>query len=383
MFTSLSNFIREIYNTPKGSIPLHAPLYSGNEEAYVADAVRAGETSAYGSFIGKFEKALADYTGSPHAVAVANGTAALHVALHLCGVRKDEEVITQALTFVATGNAILYTGAHPILVDADRDTMGMSPSSLSSFLKENAKVKNGEVINKTTGRRIAAVLPMHTLGFPARITEIKDICDEWNLPLIEDAAEALGSKVGGQHVGTFGRVGVFSFNGNKTITTGGGGALLLQDAKDAERIRYLISTAKRPHTYEYFHTELGFNYAMPNLNAALGLAQMEHLSEMLYRKGALTYIYGEHLQHDGIRIRTEIANTKANNWLITIELKDRNERTQLLDALNQQGITARPIWTLLNKMPAFQHCQTTDLTNSQWLEDRIVNLPSGLEGVMV
>lgn len=383
MIKSTIQFIREIYGVKEGPIPLHVPLFNGNEQAYVNDAVASGETSASGAFIQKFEKALAEYTGAKDVVAVSNGTAALHLALHMVGVKADEEVITQALTFVATGNAIRYTGAHPVFVDVDADSMGLSPDSLSSFLESSCEKRKDGVYNTTSGKRIAAVLPMHTLGFPVRIEEVAAICKMWNLPLVEDAAEALGSKVGDKHVGLFGAMGTLSFNGNKSMTSGGGGALLFNDVKLAQRARHLISTAKKPHAYEYFHDELGFNYVMPNLNAALALGQLEHLSEMLYQKRALGYVYSEHMEREGVKMRSERPDTKANFWLITLQFKDRAQRTEFLDKLNAAEITCRPIWTLLNKMPEFKSCQTTDLSNSQFLEDTIVNVPSSVKGLKV
>ncbi|TNE29767.1 MAG: LegC family aminotransferase [Bacteroidetes bacterium] len=383
MIKSTIQFIREIYGVKEGQIPLHVPFFNGNEQKYVNDAVVSGETSASGAYIQKFEKALAEYTGAKEAVAVSNGTAALHVALHMVGVTTGEEVITQALTFVATGNAIRYVGAQPVFVDVDADSMGMSPESLEGFLKSSCEKRSNGVFNVKSGKRIAAVLPMHTLGFPVRIEEIAAVCKEWDLPLIEDAAEALGAKVGDKHVGLFGAIGTLSFNGNKSITSGGGGALILNDSKLANRARHLISTAKKPHTYEYFHDELGFNYVMPNLNAALALGQIEHLSEMLYQKRALGYVYSEHMEREGVKMRSERPGTKANFWLITLQLADRKQRTEFLDALNAADITCRPIWTLLHKMPEFKSCQTTDLTHSQFLEDRIVNVPSSVKGLRI
>lgn len=383
MISSTISFIRELYGKLEGQIPLHVPEFKGNEKNYVIEALEKEQTSTTGDFISRFENALTEYTGAADTVAVSNGTAALHVALHLSGVRSGEEVITQALTFVATGNAILYTGAKPVFVDVDLDTMGMSPDALRSFLNTHCESREGKVFNKQSGKRIAAVLPMHTLGFPVRIKEIVAICKEWNLPIVEDAAEALGSKVEDQHAGTFGSIGTLSFNGNKTITCGGGGALLFQDKGLADKARSLINTAKRPHTYEYFHEEMGFNYALPNLNAALALGQMENLVEILYQKRALGYVYNEHFERHSLKLKAETSGTKANFWLMTLELENRESRTHFLDELNKAGISCRPIWTLLNKFPMFAACQSDDLSNSQYLEDRIVNIPSSVKSLKI
>ena len=356
--------------------PLHIPVFDHVEQQYLKECIESTFVSSVGKQIDEVEKMLVEFTGAKYAVAVVNGTAAQQVALRLAGVEKDTEVITQAMTFVATTNAILYNGAIPVFVDVDKENMGLCPKSLRDFLEINAEMKNGQCFNKTSGKRISAVTPMHTFGFAASIIEIKAVCDEWNIPLVEDSAEAVGSFLDGKHLGTFGLLGVLSFNGNKVITAGGGGAILTNDEELAKKAKYLTTTAKVPHKWEYVHDEMGYNFRMPNLNASLLKAQLEKLPTLLASKRELTNRYIEFFSDKSIEFKTEQAPNKTNYWLNTILLENRAERDEFLEATNSNGIMTRPAWTLMNELPMFKECQTTDLTNSIWLADRIVNITS-------
>jgi aminotransferase in exopolysaccharide biosynthesis len=311
-------------------------------------------------------------------VAVVNGTNALQVALRLVGVERDCEVLTQALTFVATCNAIAYTGAEPVLLDVDRETLGLSPEALSAFLQNNAELRDEGCFNRTTGRRIAACQPMHTFGHPARIDEIAELCAEWRIPLVEDAAESLGSWYKGQHTGTFGRVGVFSFNGNKIVTTGGGGMIVSDDEELARRAKHLTTTAKVPHAYEYVHDELGFNFRMPNLNAALGCAQMDQLEGFLAAKREVMERYRAFFDGAGVEFVTEPDGARSNYWLNAIIVESREARDAFLEATNEQGVMTRPIWRLMSELPMYADCQHDGLKVSKWLEERVVCLPSSV-----
>ena len=317
-------------------------------------------------------------------MATVNGTAALHVAINLAGVIKGDEVITQALSFIATCNAISYASAFPVFVDVDIDTMGMSPKSLKAFLDTNAEKRNGKAFNKVSGRRISACIPMHTFGLPCRIKEISDICIYWGIPLIEDAAESLGSYVGSSHTGTFGAMGTLSFNGNKVITTGGGGMLITDDPDLAKRAKYITTTAKVPHPYEFVHDEIGFNYRMPNLNAALGCAQMERLDDFLSVKTKLSEQWRQFFEERQVNFARAIDGSKANHWLNAIVLDSKDDRDKFLQQTNDSGVMTRPVWQLMSQLSMFQDCQTGDLGNSLWLQDRVVNVPSSVpDGVLV
>jgi aminotransferase in exopolysaccharide biosynthesis len=326
--------------------------------------------------VNRFEEMMAEITGAKYAIATTNGTTALHLALIIAGVKRDEEVITQPLTFVATANAITHAQGTPVFVDVDKDTMGMSPAALETFLKENAEVNNGNAYNKKTGRRIAACVPMHTFGFPCRIDEIAEVCHKYHIPLVEDAAESLGSYYKEKHTGNYGVVAAFSFNGNKTITCGGGGALITNDEQLAKHAKHLSTTAKIPHPYEFVHDEVGYNYRMPNLNAALACAQLEQLPNILDNKRVLATTYKNYFADKNIQLVTEIADAKANHWLNTIILNNLEERDTFLKATNDSNVMTRPIWKLMNKLPMYSGCQTGPLENSNWLEDRVVNIPS-------
>lgn len=377
IFTDIESFIRN--NFPNQDfIPLHAPVFIGNERKYVLDAIDSTFVSSVGAYVNKFEEMMADITGAKHAIAIVNGTNALHMALLLADVQYNDEIISQSLTFVATCNAISYIGAKPIFIDVDKDSMGMSPVALIDFLEKNAEIKSdGFTYNKTTGNRIKACVPMHTFGLPCRIDEITEICAIWNIVLIEDAAESLGSYYKGKHTGVFGKMGTFSFNGNKTVTCGGGGAIVTDDDAIAKRAKHLTTQAKVPHKWEFVHDEVGYNYRMPNLNAALACAQLEQLEKFVENKRNLTATYKVFFEKKNIELATEISDAKANYWLNSILFSDREERDAFLTYSNANGIMTRPIWELMNRLKMFENCQTDDLTNSIWIADRLVNIPSG------
>ena len=359
-------------------IPLHRPIFEGNEKQYLVDCIDSNFVSSVGAKVTELEEKVAEYTGSRYAVATVNGTAALHVAIELVGVKPGDEVITQSLTFIATCNAISYAGARPLFVDVDLDTMGLSPAALKNFLEQNTEIRADGTFNKTTGKRISACIPMHTFGFPCRITEIAEICADWNIALIEDAAESLGSFVGTQHTGTFASMGTLSFNGNKIITTGGGGMIITDDIDLAKKAKHITTTAKVPHSYEFVHDKVGYNYRMPNLNAALGSAQMERLEEFLEAKLKLANQWSAFFDKRGINFVKPVNGNKANYWLNAIILDSRKDRDDFLKFTNDNNVMTRPIWTLMSKLSMFKDCQTDGLKNSLWLEDRIVNIPSSV-----
>lgn len=369
------NFIRGIYKTEK-FIPLHEPRFWGNEKKYVSECIDSTFVSTVGKFVDQFEAMICEFTGAHYAVATVNGTAALHIALKLVGVSSGDEVITQPLSFIATCNAISYCNAKPIFVDVNLESMGMSPKSLRNFLKMNTRKESGSCINTATGKKIAAVVPMHTFGLPCQIEEIEQICHEFNIPLVEDAAESLGSYFKGRHTGTFGKVGILSFNGNKTITTGGGGMIITNDPNLARRAKHITTTAKIAHPYEFIHDEVAYNYRLPNINAALGCAQMESLSSQLKSKRKLAFEYENFFVGTNFKFAKEIDGGFSNYWLNSIVLENRTERDLFLMNLNNAGVMSRPIWRLMNKLELFRGCQAADLSNAIWLEDRVVNLPS-------
>lgn len=373
---ALIDLARQIYGPEP--IPLHRPAFEGRERSYLVDCIDSNFVSSVGAQVTQFECEVAAFAGAAHGVATVNGTAALHAALVVAGINPGDEVITQALTFVATCNAISYARAQPVFVDVDRDTLGMSPQSLRAWLTENTRRQDGLTINVHTGARVAACMPMHTFGIPCRIAKIAEICDEFGLTLIEDTAESLGSFVGERHTGTFGKLAAFSFNGNKIITTGGGGVIVTNDAELAARAKHLTTTAKRPHPYEFFHDEIGFNYRLPNLNAALGVAQMELLSEMLAIKAEVADRYRQFCADYGLHFVDAPAGTTPNYWLNAIILEDEKARDTFLEASNAAGVMTRPIWRLMNELPMFCDCQSDGLQNSRWLADRVVNLPSSV-----
>ena len=374
-YQAIINFIQTLYNT-KEFIPLHEPRFLGNEKKYLNECIDSTFVSSVGAFVDRFEREFAEYVGSKYAIATVNGTAALHTALLLADVGKDDEVITQALSFVATPNAISYTGAKPIFLDVDIDTMGLSSSALQNFLQTDCELKEKKCINKTTNRVIKACVPMHTFGHPCRIEEIAKICKEWHITLVEDSAESLGSFYKEQHTGTFGEVGVFSFNGNKIITSGGGGVIVTDDETLAKRAKHLTTTAKVPHKWEYEHDEIGYNYRMPNLNAALLVAQLENLESFLADKRALAKEYREFFKSiDEISFIEEPQDAKSNYWLNVISVEKRDET---LKVLNENGIMSRPVWRLLSDLEIYRECQSDELVNSHYLESRLINIPSGV-----
>ncbi len=373
----ITDFIKKTFKSGE-FIPLHEPRFIGNEKKYLNDCIDSTFVSSVGAYVERFEKEFAHYVGSKYAIATVNGTAALHISLLLADVQAEDEVITQPLTFVATLNAITYIGAKPVFIDVDRDTLGLSPKVLEEFLTENCDLIDGRCMNKKTKKWIKACVPMHTFGHPCRIDEIQQICDAWNITLVEDAAESLGSFYKGRHTGTFGKLGAFSFNGNKIITSGGGGVIVTDNELLAKRAKHLTTTAKVPHKWEYTHDTIGYNYRMPNLNAALLVAQMENLDSFLENKRELATLYDAFFKENDIAFIHEPSEASSNYWLQAVILKDAKERDMFLDYTNSNGVMTRPIWTLMNKLEMFKESQSSDLSNSLWLEARVVNIPSSV-----
>lgn len=369
------DFVRNIYNTDK-FIPLHEPRFRGNEKKYVLDTIDSTFVSSVGAYVDQFENMMQDITSANKAVALVNGTASLHIAMQLAGVAYGDEVLTQALTFVATANAISYIGAKPIFIDVDLDTMGLSSKAVEAFLEEFGEIRDGHCYNKKTGKKIAACVPMHTFGFPVHIDELLLVCNKWHIPIVEDAAESLGSYYKGKHTGSFGLLGTFSFNGNKTVTCGGGGAIVTNDLEIGTHAKFITTTAKRPHPYEFYHEELGYNYRMPNLNAALACGQLEQLDVLLANKREIATSYIDFFLGEGIKFRQELPDTKANYWLMCVELEDRIERDAFLKSTNDAGVMTRPIWQLMYRLPMYIDCQRDAQVNAEFLEQRIVNIPS-------
>ncbi|QOP40823.1 LegC family aminotransferase [Sulfurimonas marina] len=372
------DFIQYTFNT-KEFIPLHEPRFLGNEKKYLNECIDSTFVSSVGKYVDTFESEFAKFVGSKYAIATVNGTAALHIALLLANVTKEDEVITQPLTFIATCNAISYCGAEPVFIDVDLDTMGMSPESLKNFLEEHCELKDNRCINKTTQKVIKACVPMHTFGHACRISEIQEICEQWFINLVEDSAESLGSYYKGQHTGTFGKLGAFSFNGNKIITSGGGGVIVTDDEVLAKRAKHLTTTAKIPHPFEYVHDEIGYNYRMPNLNAALLVAQLEQLEKFLESKKKLASIYAEFFSSkNSIKFISEPVDSSSNYWLQAVMMSTKEERDSFLEFTNNNSVMTRPIWKLMNELQMFQSCQTDGLKNAKFLEERIVNIPSSV-----
>lgn len=370
----LIELIRNMYKEDK--ILLHRPIFEGNEKKYLDNCIDSNYVSSAGDQIGEFEKGIAAFTGSSYAVATVNGTAALHVCFKLAGVNQGDEVICQSVNFIASCNAVTYAGGIPVFVDVDLDTLGMSPDALKKFLLKNAQIKSGFTWNKNSGRKIAACAPMHTFGVPCRIQEIQDICMEWGIPLVEDAAESLGCRIENKHTGTFGLLGAISFNGNKILTTGGGGMILTNDEQLAKRAKHITTTAKLPHPYKFIHDEIGFNYRLPNLNAALGLAQLELLPQMLTIKGDLNKEYASFFSR--VDVVTPKIKPGVTPWLNTIILNSIEERDYFINYTNERNIMTRPMWNLMSKLEMYKDYQNDGLTNSLWLEERVVNLPSSV-----
>jgi len=374
---TLLTFIRSRYPDQK-QIALHEPRFRGNEKRYVNDAIDSTFVSSVGEYVTRFEAMLQDITGAHYAVAVVNGTAALHMALLLANVKPGDLVLTQALSFVATANAITHANAEPVFLDIEKNTLGLDPDSLQLFLNANAEKRNKACFDKATGRRYAACVPMHTFGHPCRIETVLDICDEYGIPVVEDAAEALGSLWHERHCGTFGFMGVLSFNGNKIITTGGGGAIITNDEAVAIRAKHLTTTAKKPHPWLFEHDEIAYNYRMPNLNAALGCAQLEQLDGFIENKRVLAKEYSAFCVAEGLQFMEEPIGAYANYWLNSIFTKDRKDRDTFLALSNEQGIQTRPAWGLLPKQPMYTQCQCAPIPIALDVTERLVNIPSSV-----
>ena len=377
MFNALLQFIRDHFHT-QDFIPLHAPTFAGNERQYVLDTLDTTFVSSVGGYVDRFERDIASYTGSPAAVVIVNGTSALHMALMLAGVSEGDYVMTQALTFVATCNAIAYCQAEPIFLDVDRTHLSLSPSAMDVWLQEHAFIDDaGLCRHRTDNRIIRACIPMHTFGHPGDLDALVAVCHRWGLQLVEDAAESLGSLYKGRHTGTFGQFGILSFNGNKIITSGGGG-MILCNKENAIRGKHLTTTAKKPHPYAYFHDEIGFNYRMPNLNAALGCAQLEQLESFVENKRALAHGYEQFFKDSPLQFVTEPEHCRSNYWLNAVICEDRKQRDEWLEISNQAGVMTRPLWEPMNRLPMFNKAPMGPLINTEWLVDRLVNLPSSV-----
>ena len=371
--------IQQALNSPEEFVPLHEPCFSGNESKYVQECIDSTFVSSVGKFVDRFEKELANYTGAKYAVAVVNGTAALHIALLLAGVKLEDEVLVPVLSFVATANAVRYCGAKPHFVDSEERTLGIDPQALREYLQYSSEQRDGICVNRNTGCPIRALIPVHIFGHPCDLDGLLAVAKDFNLNLIEDAAESLGSLYHGQHTGTFGLLGILSFNGNKTITTGGGGAILTDDQELAKSAKHLTTTAKTPHRWNYVHDGVGYNYRMPNLNAALGCAQIEQLPEFLASKRCLFEHYEEAFRGiPQIRLFSEPEGSHSNYWLQTLLLDDSvaNQRDAILEATNSSGMMTRPIWKLLHKLAPYCDCPCAPVPVAESLERRIVNLPS-------
>jgi perosamine synthetase len=375
MFNNIIEFIQDTYRT-KDFIPLHEPRFVGNEKKYLNECIDSTFVSSVGKYVGELEENIASYTGAKYAIATSNGTSALHISLLLANVGQSDEVITQPLTFIATCNAISYCGAQPIFIDVDKDTMGLSPSSLKYFFENNTTVKNNQCINNKTSKVIKACMPMHTFGHPCRIDEIKEICDRHHVFLIEDAAESFGSIYKGKHTGTFGQIAAFSFNGNKVITSGGGGCIVTNDKILAKKAKHLTTTAKVPHKWEFIHDMVGYNYRMPNLNAALAVAQLENIDDFINSKRKLASSYEIFFSSTDYIFFKEPVESKSNYWLNTIIFKNKQERDNFLEFSNKNNVMTRPVWKLMNELEMFKDCQSMDLKNARYFEQRAVNIPS-------
>ena len=397
MYQNVIGFIKDLYNNQE-FVPLAVPKFIGNEKKYLDECIDTTFVSSVGKFVDRFEDDMAAYTGAKRAVVCVSGTNALHMSLMLVGVKRNDEVLTQALTFIATCNALSYIGAHPVFIDVDKSTMGLSPDAMKEWLKKNAEIRKNTRINefdkshdfafqedelacynKNTNRRIKACVPMHTFGHPVRIEEIATLCKEWHIELVEDAAESIGSKYKGQHTGTFGKIGAISFNGNKTITTGGGGMMLFNDEELGAFAKHITTQAKIPHRWEFRHDHIGYNYRMPNINAALGCAQLENLDAYIADKRATAAAYAEYFKNaEGIEFFTEPENSFSNYWLNVVILPNKEEQINFLTQTNDNGVITRPIWELMNRLPMFEKCENDGLKNTIWFADRVVNIPSSV-----
>ena len=377
-YSKIIDFIHQVYGT-EDFVPLSVPKFIGNEKKYLEECIDSTFVSSVGKFVNRFEEDMARYTGSKKAVVCVSGTNALHMSLMLVGVERDDEVLTQALTFIATCNALSYIGAYPVFIDVDRSTMGLSPDAMKEWLIKNAEIRNGECWNKNSGRRVKACIPMHTFGHPVRLEELAMLCEEYHIELVEDAAESVGSTYKGKHTGTFGKVGAISFNGNKTITTGGGGMMLFNDEELAKHAKHITTQAKVPHRWEFRHDHIGYNYRMPNINAALGCAQLENLDKYIASKRQVAAEYEAFFKNiPDIEFFVDSEDTFSNYWLNAVTLKDREAQLDFLQQTNDNGVMTRPVWELMNRLPMFENCENDGLENTIWFADRVVNLPSSV-----
>ncbi len=406
-YQSVIDFIRSLYPN-RETIPLHEPYFGGNEKKYVLDCIESTFVSSVGKYVERFEEMIRDFTGTKYAIATVNGTSALHIALKLAGVGQGDLVLTQPLTFIATCNAITYCGAEPIFVDIDPETLGMSPDSLELWLSANTIIQddacylkevqestnlhelsqieelqesfevNSSKFVKICGlKKIAACVPMHTFGHPCKIDQIIEICNRYHIPVVEDAAESIGSYYKGKHTGTFGKLGILSFNGNKTITTGGGGMILTDDDQLGPLAKHITTTAKKAHPWKFEHDMIGYNYRLPNINAALGCAQMEMLPEILKNKRNTAQIYQSYFKTIAdIEFITEPKECISNYWLNAILLKNVEEREAFLEQTNSQKVMCRPAWILMNKLKMFNQCLKAEIPMSELIESKLVNIPS-------
>ena len=378
-YKKITDFIHDLYGA-KDFVPLAVPVFIGNEKKYLNECIDTTFVSSVGKFVDRFEEETAEYTGAKRAVVCVSGTNALHMSLMLAGVQRDDEVLTQALTFIATCNALSYIGAHPVFIDVDRDTMGLSPVAVREWLAKNSEQKNGECYNKNTGRRVKACVPMHTFGHPVHLDELVEVLNEYHIELVEDAAESIGSLYKGKHTGTFGKVGALSFNGNKTITTGGGGMMLFNDEELGAYAKHITTQAKIPHRWEFKHDHIGYNYRMPNINAALGCAQLEHIEEYVASKRETAKAYEEFFKNiPEIEFFVDTPDTRSNYWLNVVILKDKEAQQDFLEYTNDNGVMTRPIWELMNRLPMFEKCENDGLKNTIWFADRVVNIPSSVK----
>ena len=377
-FGRIIEFIKDLY-PGENPVPLHAPRFRGREKEYLNDCIDSTFVSYVGAYVTRFEEAMCAFTGAARAVAMVNGTAALHLALVTCGVGEGDDVITSPLTFVGTCNGIAHSGAQPCFADINLDSLSLSPEAVDEFLRKNAqRGGDGQAYNKYTGRRIAACMPVHVFGHVARMPEIIAVCDEWNIQVIEDAAESLGSYLDGRHTGVFGRMAILSFNGNKVVTTGGGGMIITDNAELAARARHLSTTAKQAHAWEFNHDMVGYNYRMPNVNAAIGCAQMENLPASLADKRATAGIYYDFFASLGLEALKEREGTVCNYWLNGFYANNRQERDAFLALAKENNVQARPVWTLMPRLPMYNQCPAGPYPNARWVEDRLINIPSSV-----
>jgi aminotransferase in exopolysaccharide biosynthesis len=376
-FSKIIRFIKELY-PDENPVPLHAPRFLGNEKKYLDDCIDSTYVSYVGKYVTEFEDKIKNFTNVKNAIAIVNGTAAIQIMLIAAGIKKDEEIITQSLTFAATAAAIRHANAYPVFVDVDKSTLGLSPESCEIFLKKYTKITKNGLINKVTKRKIAAIMPMHTFGHPVDIIQIKKICENYGLFLFEDAAESLGSYYNNIHTGSFGKASILSFNGNKTITTGGGGMILTDDDDLAEKARHLSTTAKLKHPWAFIHDAIGYNYRLPNINAAIGCSQMEYLDYILQNKRETALLYDKFFSDINITFFKEPKNAISNYWLNTILLNSQDERDAFLNYSNNFAVQTRPAWTLMTHLKPYSDCFRIDVPDSEWLEERIVNIPSSV-----